>query len=343
MKSFLRSAPTASSVTRSAQRCFFAGTPARLGLDQLQDMPTSTPRKPGGPHRGPGKRQVSKREENEWQYMKMWELTMKGEWDDLEPFKSLPKPKKQFGNEAAEIVWPYALLLQKYVKVHPFTKSIYVYYGQKQMTEEGKARTEIARRFAWEYLTPITFHNSQCYVETEMLVGYCDAPWVVVHCLDGRSLCIPVDAKTAGGAEATADDLLTTVLAKAQELGAGTKDAAEMFRVYNDRPLQNQYVRVDYQWMGETAEDRMAHLTRWDWNPRDADLVPKVRHRDASLLTWLNADGGLPPAATTRMNMVREKARHRRAKVVTGPRSFFNSGQRQHATTGRFGGPVSGK
>lgn len=267
----------------------------------------------------------------------MWELTMQGEWDELEAFKGLPKPKKQFGNEAAEIVWPYVVLMQNAVQIHPFTKSIYLYYGQKQVSEQGRRSTEVAKRFAQEHMVPITFHNSQCYVESEMLVGYSDAPWIVVNCLDGKSVCVPIVGTPGANLSDDVQRVLEAVVAKAAELGSNVANPKEIQVSYNDRPLQNQYVRVDYQWMGESAEERMTHLTHWLWDPRDEDLAPKVRNRDASLLSWLNNDGGLPTSAATRVDMHREKARHRRAKVATGPQSFYNSGRRQQATSSRYG------
>lgn len=283
----------------------FGRTSALLGQEQLsKDMPTSTSRPPRGLHPGPGQRGVSPAEERKWKYVKKWELMLKDEWDDLEQFRSLPKPKKQFGNEAAEIIWPYAVLLENVIRVHPFTKSIYCYYGQKQLTGAGVAATEVAKRFARECLIPITFHNAQCYVETEMLLEHNDTPWIVVNCIDGSHSIVPVtaadvsaDDSTVGGdgaarTESSEEDaktrLLRRVLREAEELGRNARNPAELFAALNERPNQNHYVRVDYQWMGTTVEERMRHTVQWFDSPDE--VAPRVRGAEYHAANWMNAD-----------------------------------------------------
>ena len=316
----------------------FAATAPLLGAEQIDKaMPTSTTRKPrsmrrgnstpitayfSGPRTPPGevqwtdaqKHKVSPREAREYATHKKWELTMKGEWDDLEKFRHLPKPKKQFGNEGAEIVWPYAVLLQNAHHVHRFTKGIYVYYPQTALTDFGVRAIAVAKAFAQRCLTPITFHNSQCHCEGEMLLEHGDTPWVVVHCLDGRHRTVVVDnsifgalavadaAKTPAPTLVTMPDvadgvaaLLQQVQVAAAALGDSVDDVRAVKRLFHERPPQNQYVRVDYQWYGETPEARQAHTVKWMADSTDADIsdaMPRMRHRTNELLTWLNEAPG---------------------------------------------------
>lgn len=314
-------------------------TSCRLGLEQVQDVPTSTSRRPRGLHRGPGKRQTSPGEAAAYQFIKRWDLQMQEAWDPLEPFKGLPKPKSQFGNEATEVIWPYTLLLEQVVKVHPFTKSIYIYYSQRQSTPLGKLAAETAKTFSHHHLIPLTFHNGQVYVETEMLVEYSETPWVVVHCLDGRHKVLPLrvadhDMTPKEGAEA----LLRTVVETCNELGSSVADPREMTRELNQRPLQNQYLRINYQWYGDTPEERMSHLVHWDYDP--AAAAPQLRSRTRHVMDWMNYDGNLPTHESVRINVRREGARMRSPRVICGPRSFFNSaGSRANARTPRFNKP----
>lgn len=306
-----------------------------LGLEQVEDVPTSTDRKPRGMHRGPGKRQTSAQEAAEYQFIKRWDLQMRETWDELEPFKGLPKPKQQFGNEAAEVIWPYAVLLERVVKVHPFTKSVYVYYSQRQSTPLGALAAETAKAFSREYLVPITFHNSQTYVETEMLLEYSETPWAVVHCLDGRHALLPIRATEGNSAKAGADEVLAAVVRACDELGRGVADPREMTRQLSERPLQNQYVRVNYQWFGDTAEERMSHLVQWDFDT--SDVAPAVAGRTRHVLDWLNYDGNLPTHNAVRNNVRREATRMRGPRTNGGAKSFFNSaGSRADARTPRF-------
>ena len=245
--------------------------------------------------------------------MKKWELQMADEWDDHEAFRSLPKPKKQFGNEAAEIVWPYAVLLENVIKVHPFTKSIYCYYGQHQLTEEGRAATKLAITFARECMIPITFHNPQCYVETEMLLEFNDTPWLAIHCLDGRTVTMAIEPPEADGRDPKAA-LLEKVLKQCDKLARGSKDARSMFRLLNERPNQNHYLRINYQWFGERPEDRMTHQVQWVQNPDDASVM-KVPLEDIrwKAADWIQAEDGREPRPPT----AREK--YSRAKGVAQP------------------------
>ncbi|CCW60150.1 unnamed protein product [Phytomonas sp. EM1] len=308
------------------------------GLEQIQDVPTSTDRKPRGFHRGPGKRQTSLKETAAYQFIKRWDLRMRDTWDDLEPFKGLPKPKSQFGNEATEIVWPYALLLERVVKVHPFTKSIYVYYSQRQDTTFGKLAADTAKAFSRNYLVPITFHNPQVYIETEMLLEYSETAWVVVHCLDGRHELLPVRLQDDMTVSQGVETLLASVVKACEALGSSVAEPREMTRVFNERPLQNQYLRINYQWFGDTPEERMSHIVQWDFDP--ASVEPTLRSRTRHVLDWLNYDGNLPNHNSVRLNVRRESARMRRPHTVGGPRSFFNSaGSRANARTPRFNKP----
>ncbi|RNF06460.1 hypothetical protein TraAM80_03914 [Trypanosoma rangeli] len=311
-----------------------------LGLEQLQDVPTSTSRRPTGMHRGPGKRQTSEKEAELYRFIKRWDLQMREGWDELEAFKGLPKPKRQFGNEAAEVIWPYALLLERVVKVHPFTKSIYVYYSQRQATPQGKAAVETAKRFAREFLIPITFHNSQVYVETEMLLEYNETPWVVVHSLDGGQRILPVHPSEGTPADVAVAQLLSDVVKACEGLAAAVANPKEVTRMLNERPLQNQYVRINYQWFGDTPDERCSHLVKWDFDP--AEVEPIMRQRTRHVLNWLNYDGNLPNHNSVRINVFREKSRLRSPRTTSGPKTFFNSaGSRANARSSRFGGQTA--
>lgn len=307
-----------------------------LGLEQIADIPTSTDRIPKGLHRGPGKRMTNRKEAEAYQFIKKWDLVMKESWDPLEPFKGLPKPKKLFGNEAAEIIWPYALLMERVIKVHPFTKGIYVYYSQHQQTELGKHAAAVAKHFSRRSLIPITFHNNQCYVETEMLLEYSETPWVVIHCLDGRSLMIPVEASLAESVAEAEDTLLRTIVKKTEELGASVSDPKSLTRALHERPLQNQYLRINYQWFGDTMEERMSHLVRWDFEPEE--VAPKTPRRNKDVLDWLNFDGDMPTHNSVKINVVRESKRLQKPNGAGGKRSFLNSQGRADAKYSRFGG-----
>jgi hypothetical protein len=318
--------------------CSFSVTGRLLGLEQIDDIPTSTSRVPRGPHRGPGKRQTSQAEAEEFRFIKKWQLQMKDQWDDLEPFKGLPRPKKQFGNEAAEIVWPYALLMQRVVKIHPFTKSIYVYYPYKQQTEDGKFAVAVTRKFSRAWLIPITFHNTQVYVETELLVEYGETPWIVIHCLDGSHRVVPVERRELPTDEAEAVDVvLNKVLAVAEEMGRNVPNPKEATLALNERPLQQQYLRINYQWFGDTAEERMSHLVAWNLNPETL-VPPKVANMRYNGLRMLNADGNLPNHNMVRVNARRDAQRMRTGPSTTGKASFLNSPNRASSKHSRFGG-----
>ncbi|EPY26922.1 hypothetical protein STCU_06011 [Strigomonas culicis] len=264
---------------------------------------------------------------------------MQESWDELEPFKGLPKPKSQFGNEAAEIIWPYTLLLERVVRVHPFTKSIYVYYSQRQSTPAGRLAAATAKSFSREFLIPISFHNSQVYVETEMLLEYSETPWVVVHCLDGRHTMLPVKVEEGASVADNAAALLQTVVRTCEDLGAAVKDAKEVTIALNERPLQNQYIRVNYQWYGDTPEERMSHMVQWDFDP--AAVAPRIKQRTRHTLDWMNYDGNLPTHNSVRVNVHRESSRMRRPTATGSPRTFFNSaGSRANARSSKFGGPA---
>ncbi|CCW66882.1 unnamed protein product [Phytomonas sp. Hart1] len=309
------------------------------GLEQIKDVPTSTDRKPRGLHRGPGKRQTSPKETAAYQFIKRWDLHMQETWDDYEPFKGLPKPKSQFGNEATEIVWPYALLLERIVKVHPFTKSIYVYYSQRQDTTFGKLAADTAKAFSRNYLVPITFHNPQVYIETEMLLEYSETAWVVVHCLDDRYELLPIRPQDDMTVSQGVETVLGSVVKACEALGRSVEEPKKMTRVLNERPLQNQYLRINYQWFGDTPEERMSHIVQWDFDPTSVE--PTLRSRTRHVLDWLNYDGNLPNHNSVRLNVRRESARLQRSHTVGGPRSFFNSaGSRANAQTPRFNKPT---
>lgn len=330
-----------------SRRSFFSPSLLRHGLEQLQDIPLSTDRKPRGFHRGPGKRQTSEREAGAYQFMKKWDLEMSETWDPLEPFQGIPKPKKLLGNEATEIVWPYALLLERVIRVHPFTKSIYLYYSHPDrhtLTEEGKWAAQVARAFSHGFLIPITFHNSQVYVETELLLECSDTPWMVIHCMDGRHEILPIrpPPPTTSCTPATgAAALLLSVVKLCDSLGTSVRNPKEMTRLLNERPPQNQYLRVDYQWFGDTPEERTSHLVQWDFDLESlTPILPRSRSRH--LMNWLNYDGNLPTAAAVHVNVKREKARMQIPRTTGGPKSFFNAaGSRASARNSKFGGSIS--
>ena len=354
-------------------------------LEQLtENSPVSTPRKPRGLHRGPGRRQISEKEIEQWKFMKKTQLQSIAEWKDLDTWKHLPKAKKLFGNEATEIVWPYAVLLENECHVHPFTKSIYCYYFQHSLTPRGKRRIELARQFARECMIPITFHNAQCYVETEMLLEYGDLPYLVINCLDERQFIFPIYGESRphefhekassegsgykedhdtqgkngqgnnppesgiksesqvpsefsyGGLENenlhlistnaakghpegkfplhqyqhtgpyTKRDLLREVIAATHFLGNGIRDVTEAWRVYNERPNQNHYIRVDYQWFGETPEERSQHTVQFDWSVDNTEVatppfVSNRRYRRAAALNMTDGVTEMFPRAKGRM------------------------------------------
>ena len=356
---------TAAIANAGAARAFLtsSGRPL-LGATQLADMPASTTRKPRGFHRGPHKRMVSEREADWWRYVKRWELQMDGEWDALERFQHLPKPKKLLGNEACEIVWPYAVLLENVVKVHPFTKSIYVYYPQHTLSDSGAAAARLARRFARECLVPITFHNSQCYVEAELLLEHGDTAWIVVHCLDGRREIIRVDpaalsaaaaaaaSSSSGGSDggsgsggAMTEDaqkqaLLQSVLETASRLAASAASPRDLMLQLNQRPLQNAYLRIDYQWMGDTVEERQAHLVRWI-DPDEGGTQPVVYDRAARLADWLNHDDKRAVHPGARQLLRRDSNRFVRAKAgaLAG---FFDRYSRLSSTYGTGASKLGG-
>lgn len=302
-------------------------------------MPTSTTRKPGGFYRSATARKVNATEKAEWEAMRKWELETMEEWDDLEKFRQLPKPKKLLGNEACHAVWPYASLLERQIKLHPLTKSIYVYYPQHSLTESGELLREIARQFSYEHLIPITFHNSQCYVETELLVEYSDNPWVVVNCLDGNSGILPIgesliaDISLKPFASAQAhqyacvtqgrEALLEAVVAEANRLGNAAKQTPQLIAELHDRPLQNQYVRVDYQWFGETPEARAQHTVQWtreDASKRPTVTVPHVR-----IFDWMNVAGEAPVSPYMKDLLHKETSRLMKGKARLGGVAHLNS------------------
>jgi hypothetical protein len=296
---------------------------------------------------------------------------MNAEWDPLERFQHLPKPKRLLGNEACEIVWPYAVLLENIVKIHPFTKSLYVYYPQHALTARGAEAAALARRFSRECLIPICFHNSQCYVETELLLEHGDTAWVVVHCIDGTHEVVRVDpdalrqraaqsvaggddendgnSSSNGGSVAVPQDalrreLLATVLETASRLGSAVAAPELAKQQLNERALQNAFIRVDYQWMGDTEEERTAHLVRWV-DPDDRGVQPLMYQRDESVAEWLNAEGGRPlDSASMSLRALDRKSLGAR---VTDPKpaplsSYFARYTRISSTYGKSRG-VSGR
>lgn len=334
----------------------------RLGTSQLTGMPASTTRKPTGMHRGPSKRQVSTWENVWWKYIKRWEHQMEGDWDVLEKFQNLPKPKKLMGNEACEIVWPYAVLLENIIKIHPFTKSVYVYYPQHALTGDGASAAHLAKRFSRECLVPICFHNSQCYVETEMLLEHGDTAWIVVHCLDGRHEIVCVNnvlndlaeakKKEKEGSSSTQDDekvaLLRTVLQTASHLGSTVKAPSDLMLQLNQRPLQNAFIRVDYQWMADTPEERQSHLVRWI-DPDERGTQPMMYKRDEKLADWLNsiAGRGHDPEMRGRLKRANNRkpngANAKQMAQVSALASSFNNYTRISPQWGRAAGGVAAK
>eukprot|EP00758_Cryptobia_borreli_P001103 Tbor_TRINITY_DN1941_c0_g1::TRINITY_DN1941_c0_g1_i1::g.3528::m.3528 len=337
------------SVLFNKQQVLFSSTPLWRGLEQLADVPTSTTRKPKGMHRGPGRRQTSLKEMEGYRFMKKWDLQMQEKWDDYEAFKGQPKPKKQYGNEACEIVWPYTVLMENIVKVHRFTKGIYVYYPRYQTTPTGRFSTEVAKRFSRQYLIPITFHNSQVYVETEMLLEYGETPWIVLHCLDNSHQIIPIkfnppatSVNTENGnteksvAFQRADiisatqELLSTVCKKSIEMGESVNNVSEVLDILNVRPPQNQYVRVNYQWFGDTPEERMSHLVQWNLKPED--IVPGSTYMQSEVQNKLNFDGRLPMSKGCFKSVHTSKNLLLRRRSMGSKASFLNSSvSRQNA------------
>lgn len=325
------------------RRLFFSTTHVWCGMEQLQDVPLSTSRKPRGFHRGPGKRQTSESEAERYRFIKKWDLQMREMWDDLEPFQGLPKPKNVLGNEACEVIWPYAILLEREVKLHPFTKSIYCYYSLHQATKEGEWAAKVAQAFSHGHLVPITFHNSHVYVETELLLEYSETPWLVIHCLDGRHRLLPVKPKMNPDTDenvtavSAAASLLDEVVDACEALGNSVESPRSMYRLLNERPLQNQYLRIDYQWFGDTPEERNAHLVQWKFDLED--VKPVLRSRSRHIMNWLNYDGNLANAAAVHINVKREKARMQVPRNTGGMKSFFNaSGSRANPRHSKFGG-----
>jgi hypothetical protein len=283
------------------QRRCFSRSGCLLGLEQLGDLPTSSTRKPRNPHRGPLKRLLSPKEEDEWKFLKRWELRMKGEWDANEPFRNQPKPKKLFGNEITEVVWPYSLLVENTVHLHPFTKSIYCYYPWKPLTPQGKDAINLMRDFTRRSLIPITFHNASCYVEAEMLIEYGDTPWAVVHCLDGNHVKVPVTDAMVQQSKEKPDVLLRTIMTEAKVLAEAVAAPDEVWRAYDERPIQNAYVRVNYQWMGDTTEERNQHHV--EWYDAAEGKIPTAYQRAKKIQNLLNVDGGLPVSPHLRAQM----------------------------------------
>ena len=349
------------SLLSSAKRSYLQASSLRLGKSKItEDIPISTARTPRGVHRGPNKRQISEKETTQWLQMRRWELVMKDEWDEVEPFRHLPKPKRQFGNEACEIIWPYVLLMQEKHHVHSFTKSIYVYYPQRSLSKNGEFCRLVAQRFSRQFLVPICFHNNHVYVETEMLLERSDTPWVVVNCLDGRHCILPVTMQTlavnsrngndgcppigstegGGGAaaaasqpsqeaapldlasnpveiEAAARRLLTLAQDEADRLGTTVEDVPLVKRQLNERPLQNAFIRVDYQWFGDTQEQRMTHLVQWMDVAGSQYQAKAMRNRHSRVLSGLNyADPEVPTGGNVRSNLTRHNTRTSGASVV---------------------------
>ena len=311
-----------------------------LGLEQVEDIPYSSDRKPRGLHRGPDKRMSSHGEKDMFQFVKAWDLQMQEQWDELEAFKGQPKPKKQLGNEPCEVVWPYGMLIENVIRVHRFTKSIYVYYPFKQSTKDGTFRAEVAKRFSRECLIPITFHNSQCYIETEMLVEHGETPWVAIHCLDGATKVLPISMKAAdfvgkGGVLQAKEELLHTVLRAAHEMGESVTDVSSTLAALNERAPQNQYVRVDYQWFGGTPEERMTHQVQWDFDGKD-NVPSSTRFPQRVLRSRMNVDHGFQVAHARRAS---GKNTNLRPHIGGGMASFLNGqAKRQNARYSPAGG-----
>ena len=310
---------------------FLTATAPRRGLEQMVDVPTSSTRTPSGLHAGPNKRVMNRGEKERFQFIRKWQLQMEETWDNFEAFKGQPKPKRQFGNEACEVIWPYAMLMENQIHIHRFTKSIYVYYPQRQETADGAFAAAVAKRFSQQYLIPITFHNSQCYVETEMLVEYGEVPWVVIHCLDGKHKILPIRSRapaataaegaaasssSSGAAaasfapidvKAAAEDVMNDVVAAAEELGNSVANVGATLTALHERPLQNQYLRINYQWYGDTQEDRSSHLVQWNFDPKKT--LPTTKYVDAGVRNRLNIDGRYPVANGSKANAMAQRGR----------------------------------
>lgn len=333
----------------------FSITQSCKGRDQLADMPSSSTRIPKGMHSGPGRRMLNKGEVARFEFVKKWELQMQEKWDAYEAFKGQPKPKKQFGNEACEIIWPYTVLLENIINVHRFTKSIYVYYPQRQETRDGAFAAAVAKRFSHQYLAPITFHNAQCYVETEMLVEYGEVPWVVIHCLDGKHEIVPIKFKApsssfggSGGQQSSAtsnssngteeqgnlneryfspidvkmaaEELLNIIVSKADALGNAVSNVAATATLLHDRPPQNQYLRINYQWYGDTIEERSTHLVHWNWD--ESKVIPSTKFKDSDVRDRLNYDGRYPNTLQSIAAARSEKNRIVKGTDGSGLRAF---------------------
>ena len=296
---------------------------SRLSLQQAtKDMPMSTARKPRGQHRGPDKRQISESEKNKWLFMRKTQLLSLAEWDSPEAYDFLPKAKKIVGNEAAQLVWSYATLLQNKFLVHPFTKSIYCYYFQYSLTQEGERRNNLAKKFARECMIPITYHNSQCYVETEMVLDYGDVPFILIHCLDESTVHVPIILYKTRGAglksvshargiktnqvdnlceinyrraqrnsseEYTKQQLTEDLSAITETLGNSVSNPDEVWRLLHDRPLQNSYLKINYQWFGESSQEREQHRVQyhWAWN-NEPIPIPSLSERHTKTSLSLN-------------------------------------------------------
>lgn len=87
-----------------------------------------------------------------------------------------------------------------------------------------------------------------------MLLEYNETPWVVIHCLDGRSKLLSVNAASDKNPTQNVSTLLADVVTACSQLGETVNNPKEITRLLNERPLQNQYIRINYQWFGDTAE-----------------------------------------------------------------------------------------
>jgi hypothetical protein len=338
-----RPSPTVAMTRRS-----FATTSVLLGHEQARaNMPNGTDRKKGrhGYEWMKRSRYMQPREQRRWKAMSKLQLEMGEEWDDLEQFRLLPKPKKVLGNEACHVIWPYPTLLEREVKLHHFTKSIYVYYPQHALTQQGEFYRQVAREFSYEHLIPITFHNNQCYVETEMLVEYNDTPWLVINCLDGRHEIVPVAESTVTGVDDKAPRsvrveqghraLLERVLQTAEKLGSSVEDPNRLMVELHNRPLQNQYVRIDYMWTGRTREERAQHLVQW--TDDDAAQQPTMRNRQGRLLSWLNVDSDEYALHQQQLGLV-HKERKRLATPNKGGSMDISTFHLSQRNSGNWGG-----
>ena len=107
------------------------------------------------------------------------------------------------------------------------------------------------------------------------------------------------------------------------------------------RPLQNGFVRVDYQWFGDKPEDRQQHLVKWIDN--DEEMEPIMKNRQGALHTWLNTEGRLPidPALQNLIKFDRRKLKKPRSRG-SDP-SLFHLNERRLATYGTFAGRTAPK